>query len=102
MYKFDTNNPERLATACTVLEKMLIEQGNDAVIARVIPRFAKKDGEYLVKVHVDDDGDLTEFEYEETSFQQILSVVTPKRLGKLKRELMEAAKAVVNPPNGED
>lgn len=57
-----------------------------------------EDGEYVVKINLDEDGDIAGLEQEKEAFA-MMGFLTPKRLEKLSIQLMEAAKATVNPPN---
>lgn len=65
-----------------------------------LPLFVMDDqGEYIVKVLLDDDGDITGFEGDKLARLR-LSAVTPKRSERLAHELMEAVRAIVDPPKG--
>lgn len=79
---------------------MLSAGSKDAAI-RVAPRFVVDDaGEYIVKVQIDDDGDISSFDELQAAFLKMASV-TPKRMEKLAAELTEAVKGIVNPPSAE-
>lgn len=91
--------PERFAEACNTLEYLNITNGNKDVAYRCLPRFLLNgENQYLVTVNLDEDGDITGFEHTSDALLK-MSVVTPKRLEQLAKQLMEAAKAIVNPPN---
>jgi hypothetical protein len=67
---------------------------------RIAPRFiVGDDGEYIVKVTLDADGDIEKYDGMDKAFAK-LAAITPKRLEKLVDEFSEAARAIVNPPNG--
>ena len=97
MLKFKVSGM-RFAESCNVLEYMNIAGGNRDIAIRIMPRFLLDGDEYLVKVNIDDDGDITGYENINEALLK-MAMVTPKRLEKLVTELMEAAKAIVNPPN---
>ena len=102
MIKFKIT-PVRFAEACNILEYLTAtsDAPNRQTLIRIAPRFILNgDGEYLVKVILDEDGDIKEFENMNEAFLK-MSGVTPKRLEKLINEFTEAAKAIVNPQNGE-
>ena len=90
---------ERIAECCNITDYLLLSVGNVETVARVIPRFVLNDkGEFIVKVVLDEDGDIAKFENMTDALMKI-SGVTPKRLEKLTGEFMEAVKNIVNPPN---
>lgn len=102
MLKFKIT-PERFAEATNILEYLtLIGKGNHDLAYRIIPRFLlDENGEYMVSVKLDEDGDIQSFErYNEAMLK--MTSVNPKRLEKLASELVEAANAIVNPPNTVD
>lgn len=77
-----------------------MQRGNMPTCVSVLPRFLLNEkGEYVVGITYDEDGDITAYENREKALLQ-LSAVTPKRLERLANELTEAAKAIINPPNG--
>lgn len=99
MLKFKIT-PERFSEACGIIEYIGVSNGNKEMAIRVAPRFLLDDkGEYVVQVKLDDDGDIASLDGGTEALLQ-MSVVTPKRLERLSNELVEAAKAIVNPPNG--
>lgn len=92
--------PERFAEACNVIEYVNTQAETKETIVRIAPRFmVNADGEYLVKVNLDDDGDITSYEGYDKAFMS-MAAITPKRLERLIVEFSEAARAIVNPPNG--
>lgn len=99
MLKFKIT-PERFAEATNILEYLtLTGNGNRDLAYRIIPRFLlDENGEYVVTVKLDEDGDIQNFENYSAAMLKMTSV-NPKRLERLKDELTEAAKAIVNPPN---
>ena len=82
--------PERFAEACNTLEYINVTNGNREVAIRTVPKFLlDDDGEYTVKVSLDDDGDITGFENLEKALFR-MTAVTPKRLEKLTHEIGRA------------
>ena len=93
--------PERIAEACNITEYLLLSAGSKEAALRVAPRFGLNDnGEYIVKVNIDDDGDIQSFDELRAAFGKLASV-TPKRMEKLAAEFTEAVKQIVNPQNAE-
>lgn len=98
MIKFKIT-PARFAEACSILDYLGASAGNIENNIRIAPRFVvNTEGEYIVKVTLDDDGDISALENVGDALME-MAKVTPKRLEKLSKELTEAAKAIVNPPN---
>lgn len=98
MIKFKIS-ADRFAEACNTLEYLNITSGNKDTAIRILPRFVMNgDNDYIVKVSLDDDGDITGFENIQEALLK-MAAITPRRAEKLAVELMEAAKAIVNPPN---
>ena len=90
--------PERFATACNVIEYLNAQNKIQETIIRIAPRFVlDTEGEYIVKINYDDDGDIESFDNLSAAFEK-LAGITPKRLEKLVGEFAEAAKGIVNPP----
>lgn len=88
----------RFAEAANILDYLSIIGGNRDTALRLIPRFIlDKDGEYVVKVKCDEDGDIQEFENLREATMQ-MTAITPKRSERLVDEMLEAAKSIVNPP----
>lgn len=99
MIKFKIS-ADRFAEACTTLEYINVQGGNKKAALSCLPRFLLDEtGEYVVKVELDEDGD-PKFEGADAALIKIVSTINPKRLERLENELCEAARAVVNPPNG--
>lgn len=97
MIKFKVTS-ERFAEACNVIEYLNASARIPDTIVRIAPRFiTNAEGEYLVKVNLDEDGDIASYEGMDAAFMQ-MAAITPKRLEKLIKELSEAARAIVNPP----
>lgn len=91
---------ERFAEACSIFEYLQASNGSKDVFVRIAPRFVvDENGEYIVKVNYDDDGDPVAYEGLDAAFMKMASI-TPKRLEKLGKEFSEAARSIVNPPNG--
>ena len=96
MVKFKIT-PERFSQACSILQYMGILSKNSGVVVSVAPRFiVDQNGEYIVKVTLDEDGDIESLEGMDDALV-LLAQVTPKRLEKLIDEFNEAANAIVNP-----
>jgi hypothetical protein len=92
--------PARFAEACNVIEYQNASAKSRETIIRIAPRFVvDKDGEYIVKVTLDEDGDIEKFDGLDEAFMK-MAAITPKRLEKLVDEFCEAAKGIVNPPSG--
>ena len=101
MIKFKIT-PDRVAEACNVLQFLALQGKSIETAIRVLPRFVVDEkGEYVIKVKLDDEGDISEIENEAEAIVRI-SVLTPKRLEKLAKELTEAVENIVNPPSGRD
>jgi len=98
MVKFKIT-PERFAEACNIIEYLNAQNKVKETILRIAPRFVLNgDGDYIVAVQYDEDGDITGFEGMDKAFA-VMAGVTPKRLEKLVDEFAEAARNIVNPPN---
>lgn len=101
MIKFKIT-PARVAEACDILQYLGLQAGDQKTALQVLPRFLLgEDGEYLVKIVYDADGDIEKIENIKEAFL-MLTAITPKRSERLTIELMEAVKAIVNPPSGRD
>ena len=101
MIKFRVT-PERFAEACNVIEYLNASAKIRETAVRILPRFVvDEQDEYIVKVTLDDDGDIQSFDGLDIAFTK-LAAITPKRLEKLTDQLCEAARAIVNPPNAGD
>jgi len=91
--------PARFALAANVMEYLAVSRGSKDVAIRLVPRFIMNgDNDYLVKVKLDEDGDIEGYENMDAAFDK-LSKMNPARVDKLAGELVEAAKAIVNPPS---
>lgn len=102
MLKFKITG-ERFAEAVNLVEflNLTSNKGNKEITYRVIPRFLlDENGEYMVTIKMDEDGDIQEF-VNLNKAMLTMTAVNSNRLEKLALELMEAAKAIVNPPNTE-
>lgn len=98
MVKFKITS-ERFAEACNVIEYLNVTNKIKDTVIRILPRFVLgAEGEYIVRVNVDEDGDISSFDNMPAAFEKMAGI-TPKRLEKLIDEFAEAAKAIVNPPN---
>ena len=98
MLKFKIT-PDRFAEASNILEYLSISNSKIDLAIRMMPRFLLDDsGEYVVKVILDADGDIERYDCLNEALM-LMTAVTPKRLEKLAHELVEAAKAIVNPPS---
>lgn len=99
MIKFNITS-ERFAEACSILDYLGVTNGSKDAIVRIAHRFVTgKDGEFIVKVVYDEDGDIERFENTEIALL-LLKQVTPKRLERLINEFSEAARQIVDPPKG--
>lgn len=100
MIKFKIT-PERFTEACNILQYLAVTNNDLRTAIQIAPRFVvnEKD-EYLVKVILDEDGDIKDLENVGEALL-LMTQVTPKRLEKLHVQLMEAAKAIVNPQSAE-
>jgi hypothetical protein len=92
--------PERVAEVCNIVEYINLTVGDKRTVFIVAPRFVlAENGEYSMQVKHDEDGDIESFT-NNTETLILMSSITPKRLEKLIPEFREAAKGIVNPPNG--
>jgi hypothetical protein len=90
----------RIAEACNVAEYLLLSAGNTEMVIRIAPRFVVDDNdEYIVKIILDEDGDIASYDGMSTAFER-MAKVTPKRLEKMAKEFSEAVKNIVNPQSG--
>lgn len=112
---------ERFADACSVTDYLGVILGRMGNQFNILPRMivavgtheiknAKgevlkvvQDGEYIVEVVLNDDGDIIETKYLDEA-QRLLDKagITPRRFEKLRKQLTEAARDIVNPPSGGD
>jgi predicted GTPase len=92
--------PERVRDTCNLVEYINLTVKDFRTVTIVSPRFiTKPDGEYYMTFTYDEDGDIKTSEGY-TEALRAMSDVTLKRLEKLTHEFSEAAKGIVNPPNG--
>lgn len=91
---------ERFADACTVTEYLGVVVGNIASQMKVLPKMLVDDnGNYIIEVILDSDGDVTETKNIEIA-NGMMEKISVRRFEKLRKELTEAARNIVNPPNG--
>jgi len=101
MIKFRVTG-QRIAEPCSIMDYMLLSVGHIGTVARLSPRFVvDEQGNYIVNIITDADGDIEKIENEPQALLR-MSAVTPKRLEKLAPEFMEAVKNIVNPPSARD
>lgn len=118
MIKFKISG-ERFADACSVTDYLGVILGRMGNQFNILPRMIVAngehkirdtkgeilktvlDGEYIVEVVLNEDGDILETKYLDEA-QRMLDAagITPRRFEKLRKELTEAARNIVNPPNG--
>jgi len=93
---------ERVSVAATVPEYIGALMGNIASQMSLLPKLVVDDKEnYIVEIVHDEDGDIAEAK-NLTRAQARMNNITPARFEKLRDELREALKAIVNPPKGGD
>jgi len=98
MVKFKIT-PERFATACSALQYMGVKSEQENIMINTLPRFMVDDkGEYIIKVKIDEDGDVEAVEDADMTLDA-LTKITPKRLETLYQELREAANGIVKKVN---
>lgn len=91
---------ERFAQACTVMEYLGVVVGNIGSQMAVLPKMlVDEKGNYIVEVIHDSEGDIAEAKNIEKA-NAMLNKLSVTRFEKLRKELTEAAKNIVNPPNG--
>lgn len=91
-------SPERIADTSSVNEMLGVMVGNVVYQMRMLPKMIQKDGEYVVGCVIDEDGDPILSDVDKAS--AMLDNINPKRFDKLRTELTEAVKLIVNPPKG--
>jgi len=99
MLKFKITS-DRFVDTCTIAQNIAILNGqNQQMAIHVLPYFLlNKDGEYVVAVTLDEDGDpVHDPENFTQAFHEIFTTLKPKRLETLGKELLEAAQTIVNP-----
>lgn len=91
---------ERFAQACTVTEYIGVVVGNIGSQMAVLPKMLVDDsGKYIVEIVHDLEGDIAEVKNLEKA-NALMNKLSVTRFEKLRKELTEAAKNIVNPPNG--
>lgn len=101
MIKFVISS-ERFAEACTVTEYIGVVVGNLGAQMKVLPKMlVDKDNKYIVEIIHDEEGDIAEAK-KIIEASAVLENISVTRFEKLRKELTEAAKSIVNPPNGRD
>lgn len=93
-----------------VLPRMVVAVGEHKIIKKATEKGAEdevlkvvKDGEYIVEIVTNEDGDVVETKYmDEANRMMDAAGITPRRFEKLRKELTEAAQNIVNPPSGRD
>lgn len=92
--------PERVAEAASVIDYIGSLQGNIGSQMRLLPKLViDKDGQYIVEIVHDEDGDILEFKNLDAA-NLLMDKITPARFEKLRGELQEALRNMVNPTNG--
>lgn len=92
--------PQRFADACSLLEYSGVLMGNIGYQMMALPKMLVDDkGEYVVKVTHDSEGDVEKVEGLAAANERMKNISIP-RFEKLRRELTEAARNIVNPPSG--
>ena len=100
----------RMGNQMNVLPRMVVAVGEHKIIKKATAKGAVdevlkvvQDGEYIVEIVVNDDGDIVETKYlDEANRMMDEAGITPRRFTKLREQLSEAAKNIVNPPSGKD
>ena len=92
----------RVQQVCTITEYIGALNGNEYFKTLVLRKCAvDNNGEYIVKVTLDDDGDIVKIE-NEVAANALLDKVTPARYEKLSVEMAQAFRDIVNPTKGRD
>jgi hypothetical protein len=93
---------QRFIEACTVTEYIGVLVGSMAAQMAVLPRMLVDDkGNYIVQITHNEDGDPVEYK-NVSKAEKIMDKIGVPRFEKLRKELTEAAKGIVNPPTGDD
>lgn len=101
MVKFKISS-ERCADILSIMQYLALTGGSRDAARAALPLFVlDKDGEYIVKAVLDEDGDIIERDGLKEALLR-LTAVTPKRSERLVDELMEAVKTIVDPQRGGD
>lgn len=101
MVKFKIS-AERFQEVCTVPEYIGVLMGGVGSQMAALPKMLLDDnGNYIVKVIVDEDGDIKEYQNLSDANKRMDDAnISITRLAKLGKELTEAARNIVNPPKG--
>jgi hypothetical protein len=92
---------ERFAEACTVTEYIGVIIGNVGSQMAVLPKMlVDENGKYIVEIVHDAEGDILEARNMDVANKRLNSL-SVTRFEKLRKQLTEAAKNIVNPPKGE-
>lgn len=95
-------SPARFIEACTVMEYVNILLGNMGGQMTALPKFlVDENNKYVVEVVHNEDGDPVEFKNLDLT-NDYMNKIGINRFEKLRKELTEAAKNIVNPPKGGD
>jgi len=93
-------SPERFADACTVTEYVGVVVGNLGSQMKVLPKMLVNDnGEYVIEIVHDSEGDIAELKNTKEA-NDMMENISVARFEKLRKELTEAAKNIVNPQKG--
>ena len=85
---------------CTVPEYLGVFVGSLHAQMAVLPRMLTDDkGKYIIEVKHNEDGDPIEYK-NVAKAEAIMNKIGIPRFEKLRKELTEAARNIVNPPNG--
>lgn len=93
-------SPQRFTEVCTVPEYLGVFVGSIAAQMAVLPRMlVDEKGKYIIEVIHNEDGDPVEYKNVQKA-EKIMDKIGIPRFEKLRNELTEAARNIVNPPNG--
>jgi hypothetical protein len=93
---------ERFAQACSLTEYIGVLVGNVGSQMSALPKMLVDDkGAYIVTVTLDDEGDIKELQNVDKAQAMMTSISIP-RFEKLRKEITQAARDIVNPTNGKD
>lgn len=88
-----------MASQMAVLPRMLVAEKQIVIKGKDKPTRTIAPGEYIIKVLHNEDGDPTEY-HDVPTAEIIMNKIGITRFEKLRKELTEAARNIVNPPNG--
>lgn len=95
-------SPERFAEACSLTEYVGILVGNIGSQMQALPKFLVDDKDkYVVEIVLDSEGDIAEVKNLAKANARMINISVP-RFERLRKELTEAAKNIVNPQSGGD